>query len=162
MSEQTTAPDDNRELYTRLRQMWTARDPMPAGLVDDILVRLATEDLGTEYALLTLVSASRELAGVRGISDNHTLEFSDGETTVLLRVSSAGAGKRRIDGWLAPSSAAALRLETPTGEFTTEAGDDGRFAFAEIADDHARIWLDRASDRLGSIQQGFTTPEFDL
>lgn len=162
MTEQARAPEDNRELFSRLRRMWTARDPMPAGLIDDILVRIATEDLSSEYALLTLVSESNELAGVRGLSDNHTLEFSDGATTVLLRVSSAGVGKRRVDGWLAPASAATLRIETSAGESTTSAGADGRFAFAELPEGRVRLWLDAAAESTGAAPQGFTTPEFEL
>lgn len=162
MNEQATTPDDNRELFARLREMWAARDPMPEGLVDDILVRLATEDLGTEYALLTLVSDANELAGVRGLSDNHTLEFSDGVTTVLLRVSSAGVGKRRVDGWLAPASSASLRIETEEGETSTVAGEDGRFAFADVVGARARIWLDGVATADAPVRRGFTTLEFDL
>lgn len=177
MNEPTTVPDDDRELFARLRRMWTARDPMPEGLIDDILVRLATEDLGTELALLTLVAESSALAGVRGPSDNHTFEFSDGETTLLLRVSSAGAGARRIDGWLAPAAAATIHLEGAAGETTADAGPDGRFAFAEVPEGTVRIRFRLRRDEAGAgttagggasgggasgEHTGYTTLEFEL
>jgi hypothetical protein len=164
MSESTTTPEDNRELFARLREMWTRRDPMPAGLVDDILVRLGTEDLSSDLALLTLVAESDGLVGVRGASDNHTFEFSDGDTTLLLRVSGAGAGKRRIDGWLAPASRATIHLDGAAGEKTSEADADGRFAFTDIPEGRARVWFDRLgtdAERSGATR-AFTTLEFEL
>ncbi|MDP9026827.1 MAG: hypothetical protein M3N46_04630 [Actinomycetota bacterium] len=164
MNKPMTAADDNRELFARLRRMWTARDPMPPGLVDDILVRLGTEDLSSDLALLTLVAESDGLVGVRGASDNHTFEFSDGDTTLLLRVSGAGAGTRRVDGWLAPASRATIHLDGASGEKTTEADADGRFAFADIPEGRVRIWFDRLgtdADR-ESGTRAFTTLEFEL
>jgi hypothetical protein len=164
MNEQTTAPDDNRELFARLRGMWTARDPMPQGLVDDILVRLATEDLSSDLALLTLVAESNGLLGVRGDTDNHTFEFSDGDTSLLLRISAAGVGRRRIDGWLAPASRATIHLDGVDGEKTTEADAEGRFAFTEIPEGRARIWFDRleADASRSDGTRAFTTLEFEL
>jgi hypothetical protein len=164
MSEPTTVPEDNRELFARLREMWAARDPMPAGLVDDILVRLGTEDLGSDLALLTLVAESDGLVGVRGASDNHTFEFSDGDTTLLLRVSGAGVGRRRIDGWLAPASRATIHLDGAAGETTSEADTDGRFAFTDIPEGRARVWFDRLgvdAEHVGA-SRAFTTLEFEL
>ena len=164
MNEPTTAPENNRELFARLRRMWTARDPMPQGLVDDILVRLATEDLSSDLALLTLVAESDGLLGVRGASGNHTFEFSDGDTTLLLRVSDAGAGTRRIDGWLAPASRTTVHLDGAAGEKTSDADSDGRFAFTDISAGRSRIWFDRLgtdADR-SSASRAFTTLEFEL
>jgi hypothetical protein len=166
MTSPGAAPDDNRELYSRLRAMWSRRDPMPEGLIGDILVGIATEDLGTEYALLTLVERSEELAGVRGLSDSRTLEFSDGVVTILLRVSPADGGKRRIDGWLAPASTGTLRLEQggveAPAETTVEADNEGRFVFAEVDAGRTKVWLDRSPSAADATQRGFATPEFEL
>ncbi len=36
----------DNELFRRLRRLWTRRDPLPPGLVEDVLVALAAGDLG--------------------------------------------------------------------------------------------------------------------
>ena len=46
--------------------MWDERDPMPPGLIDKVLVAIATENLEEEYELLHLVERSRELGVRRG------------------------------------------------------------------------------------------------
>jgi hypothetical protein len=162
MTSTTVPPEDNRELFARLRGMWSRLDPMPEGLIDDILVRLATEDLSDEYALLTLVEHADEFAGVRGLSESQTLEFTDGSITILLRVSPAGAGSRRIDGWLAPASTGTLRLELAGQERSAVASAEGRFAFADVPEGVAQLWLDPSNDVSGTARRGFTTPEFTL
>ena len=162
MTSKSAAPEDNRELFARLRGMWSRLDPMPEGLVDDILVRLATEDLSDEYALLTLVERVDEFAGVRGLSESRTLEFTDGSITILLRVSPAGVGTRRIDGWLAPASTGTLRLALAGEERSALASAEGRFAFTDVPEGPAQLWLDPASDVSGTARLGFTTPEFEL
>ena len=43
-----------------LAAMWQARDPMPDGLVERMLVAVATEDLDTEYELLHLMERTAE------------------------------------------------------------------------------------------------------
>jgi len=63
--------------------MWDAYDPMPADLVEQVLVAVATEDLDAEYELLHLVSRTSELAGARGTGDALTISFS-GEAFSLL------------------------------------------------------------------------------
>ena len=156
-------PEDNRELFARIRRLWSILDPVPDGLVDDILVLIATEDLGDEYALLTLVEHSDHLAGIRGLSDSRTLEFTDGAVTILLRISPAAPGQRRIDGWLSPASTATLRLALGVDERAVQASPEGRFVFADVPEGRARMWLDPVSgEATGAARRGFTTPEFEL
>ena len=85
-------------LFARMRAMWQDVDPVPAELVDRMVAAVAVEDLSREYALLTLVSG--DLAAVRGETDTATLQFSDGTTSVLVRVTATEDGSRRIDGWV--------------------------------------------------------------
>ncbi|MCU1552103.1 MAG: hypothetical protein JWR36_2663 [Glaciihabitans sp.] len=163
MTTRIAPSDDNRDLYARLRGMWSRLDPMPEDLIDDILVRLATENLGDEYALLTLVEHSEELVGTRSLSESRTLEFTDGAITILLRVSPSGSGTRRIDGWLAPASTGTLRIVVDGDEHSIEASPEGRFVFPDVALGRARMWLDPQSDEeSGAVRRGFTTPEFEL
>ncbi len=86
-------------LFARLRAVWEEVDPVPADLVDRMVAAVAVGDLSREYALLTLVEGST-LAAVRGETDTATLQFSDGETSVLLHVTATEDGSRRVDGWV--------------------------------------------------------------
>ena len=77
-------------LFARMRAAWEDVDPVPAGLVDRMVAAVAVEDLSREYALLTLAEGS--MAAVRGEADTATLQFSDGETSVLLHVTATEGG----------------------------------------------------------------------
>jgi hypothetical protein len=123
-----------------LRGMWTTLDPMPADLVERVLFTLRLEDLEVE---LMRLHEPAEPAGVRGgAADGRaatreeaasTITFSSASLTVMLTVTGDGAGRRRLDGWLAP--AAALRIEARIsgragdGTLHTVADEDGRFSF---------------------------------
>lgn len=156
----------DNQLFGRLRGMWIERDPMPADLIDSVLVAIATQGLATEYALLTLLARSTELAGVRGPSNAQTLEFSDGETTMLLRVSPLADGRRRVDGWLAPAAALTVRLTQGHDDMTTSINAEGRFEFVHVPAGVTRVWLEPGTSgtngTTSGVTRGFTTPEFDL
>ncbi|MET0829746.1 MAG: hypothetical protein ABWY26_09515, partial [Microbacterium sp.] len=101
-------------LFARLRAVWDDLDPVPADLVDRMVAAVAVEDLSREYALLTLVEAS-ESAATRGEADTLTLQFSDGTTSVLIHVTPAESGGRRIDGWI-DGAATSVQLIQDAGE----------------------------------------------
>ena len=144
-------------LFARMRRMWEDVDPAPAGLVDRMVAAVAVEDLSREYALLTLVEAS--LAAVRGESDTATLQFSDGETSVLLHVTVSEDGGRRVDGWV-DASALAIRLVQGEREWPADPGEHGRFAFDAVTPGMARLRLVvRAAD--GEMRD-FQTPQFEV
>jgi hypothetical protein len=144
-------------LFARMRRMWEDVDPVPADLVDRMVAAVAVEDLTREYALLTLVEGT--LAAVRGESDTATLQFSDGETSVLLHVTATEAGGRRVDGWV-DASALAIRLLQGDREWAAEPGEHGRFAFDEVTPGVARLRLVvRAAD--GALRD-FQTPQFEV
>lgn len=154
------------DLFARLRRMWRRRDPMPADLVDNVLVAVATHDLGTEYAMLTLLESSDLTAGLRGDSDVRLLEFSHGARSIMLRVSELGGGRRRIDGWIAPASPLLVRLEQDEDDFTTVdfstvSSAEGRFDFADIPAGRTRMWLQPEGGAAES-GQGFTTEYFSI
>ena len=144
-------------LFARMRRMWEDVDPVPADLVDRMVAAVAVEDLTREYALLTLVEGT--LAAVRGESDTATLQFSDGETSVLLHVTATEAGGRRVDGWV-DASALAIRLLQGDREWAAEPGEHGRFAFDEVTPGVARLRLVvRSAD--GALRD-FQTPQFEV
>ncbi|MFH8249086.1 hypothetical protein ACH3VR_01800 [Microbacterium sp. B2969] len=148
----------DRALFARLREMWQDADPVPADLADRMVAAVAVEDLSREYALLTLVEGSMP-AAVRGESDTATLQFSDGETNVLVHVTATEDGSRRVDGWV-DASALAIRLVQGDRDWSAEAGEHGRFAFESIPPgvSHLRIVV-RGAD--GDVHD-FRTPQFEI
>ena len=86
-------------LWPHLASMWREHDPVPDGLVEQVLVGLAMEDLDTEYELLHLVDRTDRLAGVRGTATDTamTISFSGNAFSLLLRVSRLAGDRRRVD-----------------------------------------------------------------
>lgn len=144
-------------LFARMRRMWEDVDPVPADLIDHMVAAVAVEDLSREYALLTLVEGT--MAAVRGESDTATLQFSDGTTTVLLHVTAAERGERRVDGWV-DATTLAIRLVQGEREWPAEPGEHGRFAFDEVTPGVARLRL-VVRDADGALRD-FQTPQFEV
>ena len=74
---------DDAAVFAALRRTWQHVDPVPVELIDDVVAAVASADLGREYALLTLVDSDATSA-VRGDADMLTMQFSDGQTNVLV------------------------------------------------------------------------------
>lgn len=145
-------------LFARLRAVWEEVDPVPTDLVDRMVAAVAVEDLSREYALLTLVEGST-LAAVRGESDTATLQFSDGDTSVLLHVTATEDGSRRVDGWV-DAETLAIRLVQGDRDWAAEAGDHGRFAFDSLPPGVSRLRIVvRGAD--GDLHD-FQTPQFEV
>ena len=145
-------------MFARLRAVWERVDPAPAGLVDRMVAAVAVEDLSREYALLTLVETA-ELAAVRSEADAATLQFTDGSTTVLLHITMAEDGSRRVDGWV-DAEALAVRLAQGDREWPAEPGAHGRFALEGVTPGLSRMRLVvRGAD--GELND-FQTPQFEV
>ncbi|KRA25580.1 hypothetical protein ASD65_15015 [Microbacterium sp. Root61] len=145
-------------VFARLRETWREVDPMPADLIDRMVAAVAVEDLSREYALLTLVEGAH-LAAVRGEADTATLQFSDGETSVLVHVTTVEDGSRRVDGWV-DALPLAIRLTQGEREWSADPGEHGRFAFDAVTPGVSRIRLVvRGSD--GEMHE-FETPQFEV
>ncbi len=146
------------ELFARLRHVWEEIDPVPADLVDRMVAAVAVEDLSREYAMLTLVEGAA-LAEVRGEADTLTLQFSDGQTSVLVHVTATEGGERRVDGWV-DAGALAVRLSQESREWSAEPNDTGRFAFDGVAPGVSRLRL-IVRDRDTGLRE-FMTPQFEV
>jgi hypothetical protein len=144
-------------LFARMRRMWEDVDPVPADLVDRMVAAVAVEDLSREYALLTLVEEA--MGAVRSDTETSTLQFSDGTTSVLLHLSAAEGGGRRVDGWV-DAAALAIRLVQDDREWTAEPGEHGRFAFEEVTPGVSRLRL-VVKDATGDLRD-FQTPQFEV
>ncbi|MGI8523904.1 MAG: hypothetical protein ACR2K3_11440 [Nocardioides sp.] len=173
---------DDLDLMRDLATTWTTHDPVPADLADRSLVALALEDVDAEYELLTL-AGDAGFAGVRALPPGMTiapppasalptaahdeltskLEFTNGRVRVVLRVASAGPGRRRIDGWVSPADDLVVRLRQVSpgrGPATVETRlDDGRFEFVVDAGGVARVWLRPAPGEHGRT---FATALFEV
>lgn len=145
-------------LFARLRSVWSEVDPVPAGLIDRVVAAVAVEDLSREYALLTLID-TEELAAVRGESDTLTLQFSDGSTSILVHVTTAEDGRRRVDGWV---DAESLAVEVVQGEReqSAELEDHGRFSLGGVEPGLSRVRLVVRTQH-GEIKE-LETPQFEV
>ena len=151
-----TRSDD--ELYAALRTAVDEIDPMPTGLVDRMIAAVAVADVSREYALLTLMENAH--AAVRGDSDTTTLQFSDGTSSILLHISRAVSGRRRVDGWV-DADAAELRLIQGEGHreriWSAVPDEQGRCAFDEIPPGLSRALLITAG-----AEKDLLTPQFEV
>lgn len=146
---------DDAALFASLRQMWTERDPMPEGLVEDVLVALETRRLAEEYRELLLVSDGHTLAGVRGAAPR-ILQFGAQAVTLMLRIDSSDA-HHRIDGWLAPPRAGRAVLEVDGHEFgSAPISAEGRFEFAEVPSGVCRLAIHPADEDGHSVTGQFS------
>ncbi|MDE9365750.1 hypothetical protein PZ938_09050 [Luteipulveratus sp. YIM 133132] len=152
----------NDVTYDDLARLWEARDPMPMGLVDKVLVSVAMEDLDAEYELMHLVERSRELVGTRRDNDETlTVVFSGSTCSLMMRVSPLEEGVRRVDGWVSPPRRVRVTMKQEDGEYVAESDAKGRF---EI--DRVPVGLTRAviTDLAAAEddQNLFATPAFEL
>ncbi len=143
-------------MFAALKRMWERADGPPADLAERMIAAVAVDDLTREYALLTEVSADR--AAVRTEQERLTLQFSDESTSVLLHVSATESGSRRVDGWSEPSVLAA-RLSQDAREWAAVLGEEGRFAFDDVAPGLSAVRLIVRMD--GELKE-FITPQFEV
>lgn len=147
---------DDAELFARLRSLWTAVDPMPAGLIDRMIASVASDSLSEEYALLTLID--EPLSAVRGEADAFTLQFSDGTTSILLHITTTADGRHRVDGWV-DTAAAEIVLSQGDSIRSTTPAETGRFAFDGVPAGLTRV---RLTTRVGDETRTLSTPQFEL
>jgi len=149
---------DDAALFARLRTAWRQHDPVPAGLADRMVAAVAVEDVGREYALLTLIEQDGPVA-VRGEADTATLQFSDGRTGVVVHVTAAEADRRRVDGWV-DGDALVVRLTQRERTWDAEFTAPGRFAFDAVPAGLSALRLIlRGAD---GTQTEFRTPQFEV
>jgi hypothetical protein len=144
-----TATDD--ELLHAVADLFAVLDPAPDDLADGVLARLAVRDLESEYELLTLVERVDTRAGTRGEDEPETsatvaLEFAGSTYRVLVRISDADDGRRRLDGWVVPALPMRVFLGPPGDALadtrqSAYADREGRFEFPAAMTGQVRLWL---------------------
>ena len=124
-----------------------------------MVASVAADDLGHEYALLTLVESDATTA-VRGDADMLTLQFGDGLTNVLVHVTVQEGGRRRLDGWV-DREVAELRL-IQEGLELHAASDGGRFWFDDVPTGIARVRIVLTEPPAEGAGVELLTPRFEL
>jgi hypothetical protein len=160
----TTSPrdEDDQQLWRDLATMWNTYDPMPAGLPEQVLVGIATEDLDAEYELLHLVTRTSELAGARGSGEALTISFSGEAFSLLLRVSGEGE-YRRVDGWVTPAQEMRVSVKQRGRTFEADVDPGGRFEIPRLPSGPSRLWLvGRPAVTASEERELFATPTFEL
>lgn len=157
---------DDAELWQRLATMWEARDPMPEGLAEQVLVSLAIEDLDEEYELLHLVQRSDQLAGVRSVAtDSLTVSFSGSSFSLLLRISPVDGNRRRVDGWVTPARVNRVTARASNVSVDASVDDNGRFEIPSLPSGLTRFWLlglASEADAGAAESELFATPTVEL
>lgn len=146
--------DTDARLLAGIRGAAEEFDPMPADLADRMIAALAVADLADEYALLTLVEDA--FRAVRGDAETSTLQFSDGTSGLVLHVSGAESGLRRIDGWV-NAEADEIRLVQGARSWIVPTDTHGRFVVDDVPPGLCRVQVITAGDGKDLI-----TPQFEV
>lgn len=125
----TPLDDADREALDSIRDLYTALDPPPDDLVARIQFAVELHDVDIE--VLRLTADQEALALMRG-EEHRTITFDSDTMSIMIRVSPAGYDRVRVDGWIAPPLGYSVELRTRSSSLTTDADDQGRFAFAEL------------------------------
>ncbi|MGW4213489.1 hypothetical protein ACWEIJ_36265 [Lentzea sp. NPDC004789] len=120
-------PLDDRDflILDSIRDVYSAIDPMPAEMLENIRFAVAVEHLDAEVA-----RAASDLVAVttRGENRERLVTFESPSMTVIVGIRHNSDRTTRVDGWLTPPGSHRVELRTPDGTITTESDEHGRFA----------------------------------
>lgn len=132
--------DLDASILGRVRDVYTAVDPMPDNLVERIRFAIKLEDVDVEVCRL------REelglLTGVRGDESGRTVTFEAESLTVMVTIGDDGPAVR-LDGWMAPPGRWAVEVRTSGGPVGTTTDEQGRFVLDGLPHGLAQIVVSR-------------------
>jgi hypothetical protein len=139
-SQGADEPFDERDaaILAEVKQLWAERDPVPAGLVDQIQFAIDLECLDVEVLRMTMLD---EATSARGDELSRLVTFSSDTLTIMIRVFPGKDGTNRIDGWLTPGDSHPIELRTGDATMTTESDTTGRFAFRAVPGGLAQLMV---------------------
>lgn len=157
-----------------VRDIYTERDPVPAGLVERMQAAAAAaaeeSGIGLDMELMLLVESSGTLAGTRSSDVRrsaetdgtaaYTLRFVHGEVDVLIRIAPDATGSTaRIDGWVVPPEPMTVRaIRDDGGSQGVVIGDTGRFELTDLAPGLMRLRFEPHAPG----RAAFATPTFEI
>lgn len=128
MTESFDAED--LRILDELRELYTALEPVPPGLVR--CAQFAVDVAGPGFDVALIESSGRLTAGVRGDSGTQiTFDRPDGPA-IMVQLQVHDDGHVRIDGWLAPPDGQHVELRTATGTIAVEVSPPGRFVIDRV------------------------------
>lgn len=119
----------DHELLKSLRELWTAVDPMPPTLVEQIKFAVELEDVDVE---VMRVREEEQLAAARGDERTRLITFDSESLTIMVNVRPNKNGTIRLDGWLTPPASHSIELRTSDGPIMTSSDDGGRFVVDDV------------------------------
>ncbi|MFN8076899.1 MAG: hypothetical protein U0Q15_15975 [Kineosporiaceae bacterium] len=146
------------ELMERLRQAWTAADPVPSDLAERVTFALALDDVDFEFELLRLQVELAEPIGARGEDTLQTVTFSGESLSVMVSLSPAAAGGVRIDGWISDGGHLDVELHHADGASTLAADRDGRFAFERVPHGLVQLFFHPSDNAALTLPKAVATP----
>ena len=157
------APVDELDvaILADMRDMYSATDPVPGALVDQVLFAVALADFDLEVCQVH-AAADLAMAGDRAEEPSRTITFDGESLTVMVTISPGEGGTVRLDGWLAPAAAFRVELRTVGGSMATTADDGGRFALDDVPHGLAQLVVRPTEAALTSGVKGVVTPSIVL
>lgn len=128
----------NAALWTELRTVYDAVDPVPPEVLDVAYAALAFQTLDADLARLASDSAE-QLAGVRSADGPGRLVTFESDTlTIEVQVSATG-DDRHLVGQLVPPAPAEVTIQSPDSAIEVSADDLGRFSVSHVAAGPVRL-----------------------
>lgn len=154
----------DEEILNRIRDAWSAADPMPPDLPERIRFSLALRDLEVEVARLAARDGEPALASrsSRGEEQSRTVTFDSDSLTIMIRIDPNGDGTVRVDGWLAPPQCREIEMKTESSPLTVHTDEQGRFAFAIVPRGTAQLIVRPAQNGPSGSSRSVVTPALIL
>jgi len=124
------------EMDTRIleevAELFSATDPVPAGLTDDVKFALTVAALHADVAELQRLGAESTLARTE-YTRTQTLTFSAESLSVMVTLSPMSDATVRVDGWVTGhDGVVTVEVRGPIATGSTATDADGRFVLEDV------------------------------
>ncbi len=148
------------ETLRDLRHLWDMIDPMPPDLPGRVLFALTADDVDLDVELLLRVAGADHSTTVRAAHVTlDTMTFAGPSLTVMIRVSVHDGGRRRLDGWLTPSTPMQLTVHHAEGTCESRVDTLGRFVAEDVPAGLTRLVL-TPHEAVGA--RSYVTPSIEI
>ncbi len=158
--EQESPDDLDRRTLDLLRDIYTAGDPVPPGLVERVKFAITLDDLEAEVARLQRDAQPLLLARSEEALKARTVTFTSDTLTTMVTISEVSPDRVRLDGWAAPGANVSVELRVGQARHHVVADEDGRFVFDAVEHGLAQLVLRPSEEGGGS--HPVITPAIEL